>query len=54
MVASSQISVIEEPVEPAPLQLSPEQQLVLDKVVRGENVFFTGPAGELDTVNICP
>jgi hypothetical protein len=42
----SQMSVVEEPVEPPPLQLSPEQQLVLTKVTRRENVFFTGPAGE--------
>jgi len=28
------------------MQLSPEQELVLTKVARGENVFFTGPAGE--------
>lgn len=28
------------------MQLSPEQELVLNKVMRGENVFFTGPAGE--------
>jgi len=29
------------------MQLSPEQELVLTKVAQGENVFFTGPAGEL-------
>ena len=39
------MSVVEEPPEPPPLQLSPEQELVLTKVTRGENVFFTGPAG---------
>lgn len=42
------MSVVEEPVEPPPLQLSPEQQLVLTKVTQGENVFFTGPAGEFE------
>jgi len=42
----SQMSVMEEPAEPPPIQLSPEQELVLVKVARGENVFFTGPAGE--------
>ena len=42
----SQMSVVEEPVEPPPLELSPEQQLVLTKVMQGDNVFFTGPAGE--------
>lgn len=40
------MSVVEEPEEPPPQQLSPEQELVLTKVARGENVFFTGPAGE--------
>lgn len=40
------MSGVEEPPEPPPLQLSPEQELVLTKVMRGENVFFTGPAGE--------
>lgn len=40
------MSVVEEPEEPPPVQLSPEQELVLAKVARGENVFFTGPAGE--------
>ena len=40
------MSVVEEPAEPPPLQLSPEQELVLSKVMRGENVFFTGPAGK--------
>jgi len=39
------MSVVEEPEEPPPVQLSPEQELVLAKVARGENVFFTGPAG---------
>jgi len=43
---ASQMSGVEEPEEPPPVQLSPEQELVLAKVVRGENVFFTGPAGE--------
>jgi hypothetical protein len=42
------MSTLEEPLEPPPLQLSPEQQLVLAKVERGENVFFTGPAGEFE------
>lgn len=32
------------PAKPA-VELSPEQQEVLDKVMRGENVFFTGSAG---------
>jgi len=40
------MSVVEEPEEPPPIQLSPEQEMVLAKVARGENVFFTGPAGE--------
>jgi hypothetical protein len=42
------MSVVEEPIEPPPLQLSPEQQLVVTKVAQGENVFFTGPAGEFE------
>jgi len=41
-----QMNLVEEPEEAPPAQLSPEQQLVLAKVARGENVFFTGPAGE--------
>jgi len=40
------MSVMEEPLEPPPVQLSPEQELVLTKVAQGDNVFFTGPAGE--------
>ena len=40
------MSIVEEPVEPPPIQLSPEQELVLTRVKRGDNVFFTGPAGE--------
>jgi len=40
------MSIVEEPEEPPPIQLSPEQEMVLVKVARGDNVFFTGPAGE--------
>ena len=47
-LAPSQTNAVEEPLEPPPIQLSPEQELVLSKVIRGENVFFTGPAGECD------
>lgn len=43
---ATQMNPVEEPEEPPPLRLSPEQQLVLAKVERGDNVFFTGPAGE--------
>ena len=43
---ATQMSVVEEPEEPSPIRLSPEQEQVLAKVARGDNVFFTGPAGE--------
>lgn len=33
------------PKEPVGPPLSPQQQEVLNKVIRGENVFFTGSAG---------
>ena len=53
-LAPSQTNAVEEPAEPPPIQLSPEQELVLSKVMRGENVFFTGPAGECNTEVFVP
>jgi len=49
------MSVVEEPEDPPPIQLSPEQEMVLAKVARGDNVFFTGPAGECgDHLSLIP
>jgi hypothetical protein len=46
--------VVEEPSEPPPQQLSLEQQLVMRRVQSGENVFFTGPAGEFRPLKCSP
>lgn len=42
--SSPEVTVEAQPVDEPPL-LSPQQQEVLDRILRGENIFFTGAAG---------
>ncbi|KAJ6256113.1 ATP-dependent DNA helicase PIF1 [Drechslerella dactyloides] len=36
---------VQRPIEEPSIPLTPEQNVILQNVLRGENVFFTGPAG---------